>query len=74
MRDLVEHFAEHLKAAGQFGFTLWSRYEMAAVGTFVNLDALDVDPSAGKDERIGCGAALQIAAAALGAGAWLWHG
>ena len=47
---------------------------MSAVGARVNFDAFDVDLSTWEGERVGGGAALEVATAALLAGSGLGHG
>ena len=47
---------------------------MAAVGARVNFDARDIDLSAREGERVGSGAALEVATATFLAGSGLWHG
>ena len=72
LRQIIEHFAKHLEAAEQFGFALWSGHEVAAVGALVHFDALDVELSTREGERVGGGAAFQVAAATFPAGAGFW--
>ena len=47
---------------------------MSAVGACVNFDACDTDLPAREGERVGDGAALEVATAALLAGSGLGHG
>ena len=72
--EVLEHGADGCETALQFGLACGGGSKVAAISTFMNLDARDVDLSAGKHERVSGGSALEGAAAAFLAGTWLGHG